>query len=48
MFKLVKMIDVVKVVTMAVMLGRVLSSDIKVISDSNFTVCLEGEWMLEL
>ena len=48
MFKIVKMIAVVKIVIMAVMLGRVLSSDIKIISDSNFTVCLQGEWMLEL
>ena len=42
------MIEVVKVVVMAVMWGRVLSNENKIISDTNFSVCLQGQWMLEL
>ena len=42
------MIEVVKILVMTLMLGRVLSSEIKIIGDTNFSVCLQGEWMLEL
>ena len=48
MRKIVKMIEIVKILIMAVMLERVLSSEMKIIGDNNFTECLQGEWMLEL
>ena len=42
------MIEVVKMLVMTLILGRVLSSKIRIIGDFNFSVCLQGEWMIEL
>ena len=43
------MIEILRrIVVITVMLRGALSSEVKIISDSNFSDCLQGEWMLEL